>query len=203
VKVLRRADQEDAREAYLQARRAGQPSFRRAVLGDAAATAHWRGDGPRWHGRTRTIPELVRLMWVSDAFAAQVFYRVRVAAKARGIPVLPLLAHRLSMALSQVCIGDPVVVQPGLYLAHGQVVIDGFVDIGPDVVIFPWVTIGLRAGNVQGPTIESGAQIGTGAKVVGPVTVGAGAKIGANAVVVHDVAAGTTAVGAPARSVAG
>jgi serine O-acetyltransferase len=202
VALLRRST-DDPRQAFLQARRAAQPSFRRAVLGDAAATAHWRGEGPRWNDRAHALPEILRLAWVSDAFAAQLLYRIKAAALARGIPVVPVLAHRGAMALAQVCIGDPVVVQPGLYLAHGQVVIDGLVDIGSDVVIFPWVTIGLRAGNVQGPTIEAGAQIGTGAKVVGPVTVGAGARVGANAVVVADVPAETTAVGVPARSVAG
>jgi serine O-acetyltransferase len=89
--------------------------------------------------------------------------------------------------------------QPGVYIAHGQVVIDGFVDIHHGVVIFPWVTIGLRAGNFDGPKILDGVHIGTGAKVIGPVTVGKGARVGANSVVVSDVAPHTTVVGAPAR----
>jgi serine O-acetyltransferase len=82
---------------------------------------------------------------------------------------------------------------------HGQIVIDGNVDVGPGAVIGPWVTIGLRAGDVHGATIGESVHIGTGAKVVGPVTIGEGATIGANAVVVDDVAPGTTVVGAPAR----
>jgi len=41
--------------------------------------------------------------------------------------------------------------------------------------------------------------IGTGAKVIGPVRIGAGATIGANSVVLDDVPAGATVVGAPAR----
>jgi len=90
---------------------------------------------------------------------------------------------------------------PGVYLAHGQVVIDGFVDIHSGVVIFPWVTIGLRAGNFDGPKILDGVHIGTGAKVIGPVTVGNGARIGANSVVVGDVAPRTTVIVAPARAV--
>ena len=51
-------------------------------------------------------------------------------------------------------------------------------------MIAPFVTIGLRAGDVRGATIEQGVNIGTGAKVIGPVRIGAGATIGANAVVV-------------------
>jgi serine O-acetyltransferase len=62
------------------------------------------------------------------------------------------------------------------------------------------VTIGLRAGDWVGPTVERNVTIGTGAKVLGRLRVGAGARIGANAVVVADVAEGTTAVGVPARA---
>ena len=102
------------------------------------------------------------------------------------------------MSHSQVCIGKPVVIQPGMYIAHGQVVIDGFVKIDSGVVLLPWVTIGLKAGNFQGPTIEKNVHIGTGAKIIGPITVGKGSKIGANAVVVKDVVAKSTVAGVPA-----
>ena len=49
-----------------------------------------------------------------------------------------------------------------MYLLHGQVVIDGLVEIGPGAAIAPWVTIGLRAGDVQGATIGRDVNIGTG-----------------------------------------
>lgn len=61
------------------------------------------------------------------------------------------------------------------------------------------VCIGLKAGNFQGPTVNNGVHIGTGAKVIGPITIGAGAVIGANAVVVSNVEAGQTVGGVPAR----
>ena len=105
------------------------------------------------------------------------------------------------MVLAQLSIGDPVVVAPGVYVVHGQVVADGLVRIEAGAVISPFVTIGLRAGDVTGPTIERGASIGTGAKVIGPVVVGAGASVGAGAVVVDDVPAGATVAGIPARRV--
>jgi serine O-acetyltransferase len=100
-----------------------------------------------------------------------------------------------------VSIGDPVIVAPGVYIVHGQVVIDGLVEIGAGTVIAPFVTIGLRAGDVRGPILEEEVSVGTGAKLIGPIRVGRGAQVGANAVVVDDVAPGSTVVGAPARPV--
>jgi serine O-acetyltransferase len=114
--------------------------------------------------------------------------------------VLPALAHRLAIIIGQVYIGDPVVVQPGLYILHGQVVIDGITEIGTGVTIAPFVTIGLRKSDVNGPKVADGVQIGTGAKIMGSIRIGEGAQVGANAVVVDDVDAGATVVGAPARS---
>ena len=144
--------------------------------------------------------QALRLCVVSDAFIGQLLYRAKASMQAAGIPLLPRLAHRLAMITAQVSIGDPVVVHPGVYLVHGQVVIDGLVEVHSGAMIAPWVTIGLRSGDYQGPTIERGVHIGTGAKVIGPVRVGEGAQIGANAVVVDDVAPGAVAVGAPARA---
>ena len=185
----------------MRAIRAKYPPFRQAVWGDASATAFFRGERHQFRSRADAIVQILRLCWVSDAFLAQACYRLKARLQALGVPLLPRLAHRLAMSLAQVSIGDPVVVHPGVYIVHGQVVLDGLVEVGPGVSIAPWVTIGLRAANPQGPTIEADVNIGTGAKIIGPVRVGAGAMIGANAVVVDDVAPGTTVVGAPARPV--
>jgi len=175
------------------------PALREALLADARITAHYRGERHEFGSRADAARQMLRLALVSDAYLGQALYRVKASLQRRGVPVLPRIAHRLAMVFGQISIGDPVVVQPGVYLIHGQVVIDGVIDIHEGVVIAPFVTIGLRSGDVRGPTIERGANIGTGAKVIGPVTVGAGATVGANAVVVDDVPAGATVVGAPAR----
>jgi serine O-acetyltransferase len=103
------------------------------------------------------------------------------------------------MVVAQISIGDPVVIAPGVYIIHGQFVADGLVEIGAGAVIAPFVTVGLRAGNVQGATIEDNVSLGTGAKVIGAVTIGAGAQIGANAVVIDDVPPGAAVMGVPAR----
>jgi len=192
---------EAGRRALMDAIRERHPSFRHAVIADASVTAGFRGERREFRGTLDGIMQAVRLACVSDAFLAQVLYRLKAALQRRGVPVLPRIAHRLAMAIAQVSIGDPVVVEPGIYLIHGQVVMDGIVEVGSGSAIGPWVTLGLRGGHVVGPTLGSRVTIGTGAKVIGEVTVGDGAVVGANAVVVDDVPPHTTVVGAPARPV--
>lgn len=189
----------DARRVLRDQIRAKHPRFAEAVLADARLTASLRGERAEFTSTADAWVQVVRLAVVSDAFVAQIAYRAKAALQARGVPGLPRLFHRVAMVLAQVSIGDPVVVAPGLYLLHGQVVIDGLVEIGPGAVIAPWVTIGLVAPDIVGPTLGAGVNVGTGAKVLGNVTIGDGARIGANAVVLADVPAGATAVGVPAR----
>lgn len=169
-------------------------------MADTRVSAANRGERFEFRSRLDAMSQALRLVVVTDAFFALTMYRLKAACQARRVPIVPFIAHRLAIMTGQVSIGDPVVLAPGIYLPHGQVVIDGLVEIGRGTTIAPFVTIGLRAGNLQGPTIEHHVKIGTGAKIVGPVHIGANASIGANAVVVHDVPACATAVGVPAHA---
>jgi len=180
--------------------RARHPGLREAVVADARITAQHRFERHEFHGTLDTVIQVVRLMWVSDAFLAHALYRLKAALQRRGVPLLPRLAHKMAMQWAQVAIGDPVVMEPGVYIVHGQVVIDGLTEVKRGAVISPWVTIGLRGGELAGPTIGANVSVGTGAKILGNVNVGAGARIGANAVVLDDVPEGSTAVGIPART---
>lgn len=174
------------------------PRFGTAVAADLRLSLRCRGEGQPDENRRDVALQTIRLMWTSDAFAALVAYRAKAAMQRRGIPVLPRLAHHWAMRSAQVCIGDPVLIQPGVYVPHGQVVIDGFTEVGSGSRLLPWITLGLKPGSVVGPTLGANVVVGSGSKVLGPLTVGAGAKVGANAVVIQDIPPGATAVGVPA-----
>ncbi len=178
--------------------RARHPGFREAVIADASVTAGFRGERSEFRGTGDAVVQAIRLAWVSDAFLAQVFYRAKAALQRRGVPLIPVICHKLAMVTAQVSIGNPVVMEPGVYIIHGQVVLDGMTTVGHGSAIAPWVTLGLRAGHMVGPTVGRSVSIGTGAKVIGEVTIGDGAVVGANSVVVRDVPPGATVAGAPA-----
>lgn len=184
----------------LEAVQARHPRFLAAVAADARLASAQRGDPPIGSSIDLARRTLA-LVWQTDAFGALVAYRLKAACQRRGVPVVPRLAHRYAMRSAGVSIGDRTHLAPGVLLPHGQVVIDGFVEIGPGARIRPFVTIGLRERDLTGPTLGARVKVGTGAKLIGPIRVGDDAVIGANAVVVHDVAPGEVVVGMPARPV--
>jgi serine O-acetyltransferase len=190
-----------ARNALRAAIHAEHPRFGEAILADAKVALLHRGEPHELRRWPDCAFAIARLAWVSDAFLGQVLYRAKARLQALRVPILPRIAHRLAIAIAQISIGDPVIVRPGVYIVHGQVIVDGLTRLGSDVVLAPFVVVGLRSGNLKGPTIEDGVQVGTGAKILGPVRVGSGARIGANAVVISDVPAEATVVGAPAHPV--
>jgi serine O-acetyltransferase len=169
------------------------------VLADARVHARHRGEPIHPTSRRAALVEAIRLAVISDAFLGQACYRAKAAAQRRRIPILPAVMHRLAIITGQVCIGDPVVMEAGVYLLHGQVVIDGLTRVGAGSRIAPFVTIGLKTGNFGGPTLGRGVAVGTGSRVLGSITLGDGSTVGANAVVLDDVAPGATVVGVPAR----
>jgi serine O-acetyltransferase len=90
----------------------------------------------------------------------------------------------------------------GLLLPHPNgVVVHCDAMIGPNCLLFQQVTLGAT---VDGsPVLTGHVDVGAGAKILGAVTLGAHAKVGANAVVLSDVPSGATAVGIPAKVIAG
>lgn len=194
-----KSESDRLRDSFMAALRAEHPPFFHAVIKDAQITSFYRGETVVATTRMQQLRLVLRLCWEADAFLALVLYRARAALQRRRVPIIPRLLHKRSMSTAQICIGDPVHIDAGVYIPHGQTVIDGITRIESNVVIAPWTSIGLRAGDFGGPVIRSSVQVGTGATVLGSLTVGESAMIGANAVVVRDVPAGVTVVGQRAR----
>lgn len=91
-----------------------------------------------------------------------------------------------------------------LFIDHGTgVVIGETCIIGDDVKIYQGVTLG-GTGKEKGkrhPTVEDGALIGAGAKIIGNITLGKESKVGAGAIVIRDVLPHATVVCPPAYQV--
>jgi serine O-acetyltransferase len=190
-----------ALEDHLREIREEHPPFVDALIADARIAAIFRAERHEFRSRFDGVLQALRLMAQTDAFFALAAYRAKASLQARRVPVLPWIAQKLAMASAQVSIADTVVVQPGIFIPHGQVVVSGLTEISQGVSIFPWVTVGPAGGKAAGPKLGPGVIVGTGAKVVGDVEVGANARIGVNAVVLDDVPPSTTVVGMPARPV--
>jgi serine O-acetyltransferase len=81
----------------------------------------------------------------------------------------------------------------------GGIIVSGFARFGDNCRIRNGVVIGLRRiEETFAPVIGDNVDIGSGAKLLGPIKIGDNSIIGANAVVLNDVPANSIAVGVPA-----
>lgn len=121
----------------------------------------------------------------------------------KGFTLLGRFISGISRLFTGVDIHPGAQIGRRVFIDHATgVVIGETAIVGNDVLIYQQVTLGgvsLSHGK-RHPTIEDGAVIGAGAKVLGNITIGREAKIGANSVVVNNVAAECTAVGVPAHT---
>lgn len=143
----------------------------------------------------------VEMALASPGLHAVWAHRVSHALWNRGARLPARLLSQASRAVTGIEIHPGAQIGRRLFIDHGMgVVIGETAEVGDDVMMYHAVTLGGRANAKikRHPTVESGAVLGAGARVLGPVVIGADAQVGANAVVVKDVPAGATAVGVPA-----
>ncbi len=176
-----------------------RPPFFRALARDAVVYAYHRGESERVRTRFGRITYALLLPFRASEYFALILYRLRVVLLRAHIPLLPGILNWTCALGWGIRIDNNVIVDEGVYFAHGDFIIGGLAYIGKSCYLSPLSGIGLVQGDLRGPHLEEGVFVGTGAKILGPVRVGHGARIGANAVVVRDVPAWGTAVGVPAR----
>ncbi len=135
-------------------------------------------------------------------FHARQFHRLAHTLHVRQIPMVPRLVSHLNRWLTGIEIHPGAQIGEGFFIDHGMgVVIGETTVIGDDVTLYQGVTLGgvSRERAKRHPTVHSGAVIGAGAQVLGPVEIGAGARVGAGSVVIESVPPGMTVVGVPAK----
>lgn len=140
----------------------------------------------------------LRLLLTDRPTQALVAYRCKVHLSEGGHTSLALACHWLAVALAGTCIG-PIVLDAGVRIPDGRVVLGGRTHIMAGAVIGPGASIGLREGSYGGPTIEPDVTVGGRVSILGSVRVGEGATILDGSCVLDDVPAGATVGGVPAR----
>ena len=143
----------------------------------------------------------------AQGFWAMVIYRYgrwRYTVRPSWLRKIFSLAYHVLFKLVQILTGIElpceVVVGDNFVIDHfGGIVVSGYARFGANCRIRNGVVVGLK--NVDepiAPVFGDNVDIGSGAKVLGPIRVGNNVRIGANAVVLRDVPDDHVAVGVPA-----
>lgn len=141
-------------------------------------------------------------LWVMWVYR---FGRWRYTVRSRVFRVPLSFLYKAMKLISQILTGIDLPCEASVgsrfLIEHfGGIVISGDTVIGDDVIVRNGVTLGLKNTGVKGaPRIGNRVDIGTGAKILGPICIGDDVVIGANAVVIRDVPAQSMAIGVPAH----
>ncbi len=175
------------------------------------------GKEPKGAGATARLPVFERRVLIGDGCSigphAVVFYDVEIgegtllgdgaSIREQGRIGSRCILSRYVTLKYKVRVGDRTTIMD-------RCQITGNTTIGRDVFISTMVgttndnamgQAGFHDEDARGPTIEDGAMIGVGAKLLPRVRIGAGAIVGAGAVVTRDVAPGVLVMGVPAKPV--
>ena len=155
-----------------------------------------REDLRAYHGR-----------WSAQGFWVMVIYRFgrwRYGVKPAPLRKLLSLVYHVSFKTVQIITGIELPCEADVgrnfVIDHfGGIIISGYAKFGDNCRIRNGVVVGLRRVEDQrAPIIGDNVDIGSGAKLLGPIRIGNNVLIGANAVVMIDVPDNSIAVGVPA-----
>jgi serine O-acetyltransferase len=127
-------------------------------------------------------------------------YGVRPTVLRKFMSLIYRILHKFIQIITGVELPCEVEVGRNFIIDHfGAIVISGFARFGDNCRIRTGVVVGLRrVDEPVAPVIGNNVDIGTGAKILGPIRIGNNVVIGANAVVITDVPNDSIAVGVPA-----
>jgi serine O-acetyltransferase len=145
--------------------------------------------------------------WGAQGFWVMIVYRFgrwRYNVRPRMMRKICSLIYRVLYKIVQVTTGIelPCEVEVGrnFIIDHfGGIIISGYAKFGDNCRIRNGVVVGLRrVGEKTAPIVGNDVDIGSGAKLLGPIRIGNNVLIGANAVVLCDIPDNSIAVGVPA-----
>jgi serine O-acetyltransferase len=145
--------------------------------------------------------------WGAQGFWAMIVYRfgrwrygVRPVILRKFFSLLYKVLYKLVQIVTGIELPCEVSVGRNFVIDHfGGIIIRGFAKFGDNCRIRDGVVVGLRrVGENNAPIIGNHVDIGSGAKLLGPIRIGDNVCIGANAVVLCNVPDNSIAVGVPA-----
>ena len=145
--------------------------------------------------------------WDAQGFWVMIIYRfgrwrygVRPAILRKFFSLIYKVLYKLVQIITGVELPCEVIVGRNFVIDHfGGIIISGFAKFGDNCRIRDGVVVGLRrVGENNAPIIGNNVDIGSGAKLLGPIRIGDNVYIGANAVVLCNVPDNSIAVGVPA-----
>lgn len=145
--------------------------------------------------------------WGAQGFWAMIVYRfgrwrygVRPVILRKFFSLLYKVLYKLVQIVTGIELPCEVSVGRNFVIDHfGGIIISGFAKFGDNCRIRDGVVVGLRrVGENSAPIIGNNVDIGSGAKLLGPIRIGDNVCIGANAVVLCNVPDNSIAVGVPA-----
>jgi serine O-acetyltransferase len=127
-------------------------------------------------------------------------YRVRPALLRKFFSLIYKILFKFTQIVTGIELPCEVEIGRNFVIDHfGGIVISGYAKFGDNCRIRNGVVIGLqRIDEPCAPVIGNNVDIGSGAKVLGPIQIGDNVVIGANAVVIRDVPDNCIAAGVPA-----
>jgi serine O-acetyltransferase len=127
-------------------------------------------------------------------------YRLKPTLLRKFCSLIYKLAFKFVQILTGIELPCEVVLGKNFVIDHfGGIVISGYSRFGDNCRIRNGVVVGLaNLENPCAPVFGNNVDIGSGAKILGPITIGDNVLIGANAVVIADVPSNCIAVGVPA-----
>jgi serine O-acetyltransferase len=145
--------------------------------------------------------------WGAQGFWVMLVYRfgrwrygIRPTILRKLFSLLYRMAYKFVQVLTGIELPCEATVGRNFVIDHfGGIIISGYAKFGDDCRIRDGVVVGLRRIDEKyAPVIGNNVDIGSGAKLLGPIRIGNNVLIGANAVVICDVPDNSVAVGVPA-----